>query len=222
MQAAGSTPTDHPCARPRQGVGARRTSIRIEARYSRTGLEVRHPLGDLLQPGKVVRGRRGALHVGWDCVRRRTNASPPRDEPFFGPHRRRWVSTAQAHGRWRLARERLDFNAELWASQAGSLVVARNRSLNKRGSHWLTTSRRISRRAEISSASMPLAAIRIILARTTSKCDHVDLVARRFSSTDYSTDSRRNRLFLGMHTSEGLQNKATRGRTDQAHAFAYL
>jgi len=47
---------------------------------------------------------------------------------------------------------------------------------------------------------MPSAAIRIILARTTSKYGNVYLVERRFNSADSSTDSLiRNGLFLGMH-----------------------
>jgi hypothetical protein len=71
--------------------------------------------------------------------------------------------------------------------------------LKKRCRHWLTTSRRVSRRAAIWSLSMPSAAIRIILARTTSKYGNVYLVARRLSSADSCGDnSMRNGLFLGI------------------------
>jgi len=74
--------------------------------------------------------------------------------------------------------------------------------MKKRWRHWLTTSRRVSSRKAISSLSMPSAAIRIILARTTSKYGNVYLVARRFNSADSSTDSSiRNALFLGMRNS---------------------
>jgi hypothetical protein len=74
--------------------------------------------------------------------------------------------------------------------------------LKKRLRHWLTTSRRVSKRAAISSLSKPSAAIRIILARTTSKYGNVYLVARRFSSAASTGDnSIRNGLFLGMRNS---------------------
>jgi hypothetical protein len=69
----------------------------------------------------------------------------------------------------------------------------------KRLRHWLTTSRRVSRRAPISSLAMPSAAIRIILARTTSKYGNVYLAARRVSSAySFADNSIQNGLFLGI------------------------
>jgi hypothetical protein len=62
---------------------------------------------------------------------------------------------------------------------------------------------------------MPSAAIRIILARTTSKYGNVYLAARRFSSADSSADNLiRNGLFLGILRPSSKDRKdAIRGQT---------
>jgi hypothetical protein len=71
--------------------------------------------------------------------------------------------------------------------------------LKKRLRHWLTTSRPVLSRAAISSLSMPLAAIKIILALTTSKYGNVYLLARRLSSAASAADSLISKgLFLGI------------------------
>ena len=62
-----------------------------------------------------------------------------------------------------------------------------NRSLKKRFRHRLTTSRRVSSRAAISSLLIPWDAMKIILARCTSKYGNVYLAARRPISTAQST-----------------------------------
>ena len=104
-----------------------------------------------------------------------------------------------------LAGQRLDLNGELLGGKTrgrpGRARSSRpaNRSLKKRLRHWLTASRRVSRRAAISSLSMPAAAIRIIFARMTLKYGNVYLADRRFNSSASAADSSiSNGLFLGM------------------------